>query len=78
MKAKVFLQFQAGHVLIPLHCKNKYQQKVVGCLGFMAYLTPNPILCKLSVLYQTIQFSMSTQLGQKHFYFKLLSLVKQF
>ena len=31
------------------------------------------------VLFQTIQFSMSTQFNcQKHFYFKLFSLVKQF
>ena len=40
---------------------------------------PNPILCKWSVLFQTIQFSMSTQFNcEKHFYFKLFSLVKQF
>ena len=32
-----------------------------------------------TVLFQTIQFSMSTQFNcQKHFYFKLFSLVKQF
>ena len=31
------------------------------------------------VLFQTIQFSMSTQFSsQKHFYFKLLNLFKQF
>ena len=40
---------------------------LVGCLRsygistFEGYLTPNPFLCKLSVLFQTIQFSMSTQ-----------------
>ena len=39
----------------------------------------NPFLYKKSVLFQTIQFSMSTQFDcQKHFYFKLVSLVKQF
>ena len=33
---------------------------------------PNPFLYKLSVLFKTIQFSISTQFnGQKHFYFKL-------
>ena len=32
---------------------------------------PNPFLCK-SVLFKTMQFSISTQFnGQKHFYFKL-------
>ena len=53
-------------------------------LGFMAYppfvgyLTPNPFLCK-SVLFKTIQFSISTQFNcQKHLYFKIFSLVKQF
>ena len=28
---------------------------------FVGYLMPNPFLCKLSALFQTIQFSMSTQ-----------------
>ena len=38
---------------------------------FVGYLTSNPFLCK-SVLFKTIQFSISTQFnGQKHFYFKL-------
>ena len=33
--------------------------------------TPNPFLYKYSVLFQTIQFSMSKQFNcQKHFYFK--------
>ena len=48
---------------------------VVGFYGistFVGYLTPNPFLCKLSVLLKTIQFSISTQFNcQKHFYFKL-------
>ena len=39
---------------------------------FVGYLTPNPFLCKLSVLFKTIQFSIGTQFNcQKHFYFKL-------
>ena len=43
-----------------------------GISTFVGYLTPNPFLCKLSVLFQTIQFSMSTQFNcLKHFYFKL-------
>ena len=42
-----------------------------GISTFVGYLTPNPFLCK-SVLFKTIQFSISTQFnGQKHFYFKL-------
>ena len=56
--------------------------RLVGFYGistFVGYLTPNPFLFKLSVLFQTIQFSMSTQSNcQKHFYFKLFNFVKQF
>ena len=48
---------------------------VVGFYGvstFVGYLMPNPFLCKWSVLFKTIQFSISTQFNcQKHFYFKL-------
>ena len=64
-----------------------YPLWLLGCLGFMAYqqlsylvgyLGPNQFLNKL-FLFQTIQFSMSSQFyRQKHFYFKLFSLVKQF
>ena len=47
-----------------------------GISTFVDYLMPNPFLCKKSVLFKTIQFSMSTQFNcQKHFYFKLFSLV---
>ena len=43
-----------------------------GISNFVGYLTPNPFLCKSSVLFKTIQFSISTQFNcQKHFYFKL-------
>ena len=50
-----------------------------GISTFVGYLMPNPFLCKISVLVQTIQFSLSTQFNcQKHFYFKLFSLFKQF
>ena len=46
---------------------------------FVGYFMPNLFLYKLSVLFQTIWFSMSTQFNrQKHLYFKLLSLLKQF
>ena len=49
-----------------------------GISAFVGYLTPIPFFIQI-VLFQTIQFSMSTQFNcQKHFYFKLLSLVKQF
>ena len=58
---------------------------LVGWLGFygistfVGYLTSNPFLYKSSILFQTIQFSMITQFNfQKHFYFKLFGLVKQF
>ena len=33
---------------------------VYGISTFVGYLTPKPILCKYSVLFQTIQFNMST------------------
>ena len=50
-----------------------------GIPTFVSYLMPNPFLCNKSVLFQTIQFSMSTQFNcQKHIYFKVFSLVKQF
>ena len=43
-----------------------------GISTFVGYLTPNPFLCKLSVLLKTVQFSISTQFNcQKHFHFKL-------
>ena len=43
-----------------------------GISTFVGYLMPNPFICKESVLFQTTQFSMSTQFNyQKHFYFKL-------
>ena len=53
-----------------------------GLFGFFGistlvdYWMSNPFLYKETVLFQTIQFSMSTQFNyQKHFYF---SLIKQF
>ena len=50
-----------------------------GISTFVGYLTPNPFLWKLSSLFQTIQFSLSTQFNcQKHFYFKLFNLFQQF
>ena len=55
---------------------------LVGFYGIstsVGYLTPNPFLYEYSVLFQSIQFSRSTQFNcQKRFYFKLFSLVKQF
>ena len=43
-----------------------------GISTFVGYLMANPFLCKQSVLFKTIQFSMSTQFNfQKYFYFKL-------
>ena len=50
-----------------------------GISTFVGYLMPNLLLYKESVLFQTIQIFMSSQFNcQKHFYFKLFSLVKQF
>ena len=62
------------------------EQPLVGWLfgfysisTFVGHLMPNPFSYKQSVLFQTILFSMSTQFNcQKHFYFKLFSLFKQF
>ncbi len=40
-----------------------------GISTFVGYLTTNPFLCKLSVLFKTIQFSISTQFNcQKHLF----------
>ena len=45
-------------------------------INLFSYLMANPFLYKLTVLFQ---FSIITQFNcRKHFYFKLLSLVKQF
>ena len=50
-----------------------------GILTFVGHLMPNPFLYKQSVLFQKIQFWISTQFNcRKHFYFKLFSFVKQF
>ena len=50
-----------------------------GISTFGGYLMPNPFLYKQLVLFQTLQFSMSTQFNyQKHFYCMPFSLVKQF
>ena len=49
-----------------------------GISTYVGYLMPDPFLFKLSVLFQTIYLSMSTQFVKKLFYFKLFSLVKQF
>ena len=50
-----------------------------GISTFVGHSTPNPFLYKYSVLFQAIQFSMSTQFNyQKHIYFKLFSLLKEF
>ena len=43
-----------------------------GISTFVGYLMPNPFLYKWTVLFQTIQVSISTQFNcPKHFYFKL-------
>ena len=47
-----------------------------GISTFVGYLTGNPFFMQI-VLFQTIQFSMSTEFNcQKHFYFKLFSLIQ--
>ena len=64
---------------IPYSAGQKYLWLVgfYGISTFVGYLTPNPFLSKI-LLFQTIQFSISTQFKcEKHFYFKLFSLVKQ-
>ena len=37
-----------------------------GISTFVGYVTPNQFLCKLSVLFQTIQFSICTQFKCKY------------
>ena len=45
-----------------------------GISTFVGYLTPNPFLYKLSVLFQTNQFSMSNM--SKTFLFQAIQLIK--
>ena len=50
-----------------------------GISTFVGYLMPNPFLYKWTVLFQTIWFNISTQFDcETYFYFKQLSIVKQF
>ena len=37
-----------------------------GISTFVGYLTPNPSFCKCSILFQTIQFTISTQFNLKN------------
>ena len=56
--------------------KRPLKVNIVGFYGistFVGYLTPNPFFMK----FKRIQFNMST-VSQKHFYFKIFSLFKQF
>ena len=47
-----------------------------GISTFVGYLTPNPFLCKWSVLFKIIQFSISTQFNcQKTFLFQIIPAV---
>ena len=49
---------------------------VYGISTFVGYLMPNPFLYKWTILFQTIQFNLSTQFNcQKHSYFKQFSLI---
>ena len=64
LKSKLKLNLKTGCWLIGFY----------GISTFVGYLMSNPFLYKGSVLFQTIQFSIS----QKHFYFKLFNLFKQF
>ena len=43
---------------------------------FIGYSTPNPFLCKYSVLFQTIQFSMSTQFNCQTFLFPAIQFTQ--
>ena len=50
-----------------------------GILTFVGYLMPNPFLWKYSVLFQTVQFNMSSQFNcQKQFHFNQFRWIKQF
>ena len=63
--------------------KSSVEDTWIGWLGFMAYqpcrlFNAKSIFMQI-VLFQTIQFNMSTQFNhQKHFYFKLFTLFKLF
>ena len=71
-----------AHFRFLFYCKDGlvgWLFKFYGISTFAGYLMPNAFFKQITVLFQTIQFSMSTQFNcQKHFYLKLFSLVKQF
>ena len=77
---KLFSLFKQLYITIQFSVSTVPMSKTVGWLfgfygisAFLSYLTPNPFLCK-SVLFKTIQFSMSIQSNsQKDFYFKLFN-----
>ena len=65
--------------LKPFNCLFVFLFGFYGVSTFVGYLMPNPFLYKLTVLFQTIQFRISTQFNyQEHLNFKLFSLVKHF
>ena len=81
------MRMQNNIILIDEYIMNRYVLYMLvvwlfgfhGLSSFVGYLMLNPFLYKKTVLFQTIQFNISTQFNcQKHFYFKLFSLVKQF
>ena len=60
----------------PLTIKNRkwntYQFEFYGISTFLSYLMPNPFLYEKSVLFQTIQFRMSTQFNCQKSYFQAI------
>ena len=65
----------SGHLFVLFFCLFVFY----GISTFIVYLMPNPFSYKWTILFKIIQLSISTQFkSQKHFYFKLFSLVKQF
>ena len=66
-----FLKFKKSCLVV-------YLFEFYGISTIVGYLTPNPFLHKQTVLFQTIQFSISKHFNyQKYFYSKLFSLIKQ-
>ena len=78
----IIIQFQVNFFLFDnphLFSHSCWLNGFYGIPTFVGHLMPNPFLCCYSVLSQTIQFNRNTHFNcQKHFHFKLFSLVKQF
>ena len=81
-KTNVEIMLRSDVLRLPVTIKYQFVCLLVWVYGIstlVGYFMLNLSLYKYTVLFQTIQFNISTQFNcQKHFYFKLFILIKQF